>query len=87
MVSPVVKRQMCEHLIKTYNQSVRKACFVLSFTRSMWYYQSVQDDRPVIDKLTQLAEQLPVGSIPTMEECGNRAINGVETKFLESIGS
>ena len=50
---------MCEHLIKTYNQSVRKACFVLSFTRSMWYYQSVQDDRPVIDKLTQLAEQLP----------------------------
>ena len=59
MVSPVVKRQMCEHLIKTYNQSIRKACFVLSFTRSMWYYQSVRDDRPVIDKLTQLAEQLP----------------------------
>ena len=65
MVSPAVKRQMCEYLIQTYQQSIRKACLVLSFTRSMWYYQSIRNDQPVITKLTELAEQLPTRGFDT----------------------
>ncbi len=65
MAGPVVKREMCEHLISTYHQSVRRVCIVLSFCRSMWYYQSVRDGRPVIDKLTELAELLPTRGFDT----------------------
>lgn len=56
---------MCEHLIQTYKQSIRKACLVLTFARSMWYYQSTRDDRPVVEKLTELAEQLPTRGFDT----------------------
>ncbi|WP_286756112.1 hypothetical protein [Roseivirga sp. UBA838] len=31
----------------------------------MWYYKSTRDDRPVIDKLTELAEQLPTRGFDT----------------------
>ena len=65
VVSPAVKKQMCEYLIKTYNQSVRRTCLVLSFCRSMWYYQSTRDDQPVIEKLPKLAEQLPTQGFDT----------------------
>lgn len=65
MVGPAAKRQMCEYLIKTYDQSIRKVCLVLCFARSMWYYRSVRDDQPVIDKLTELAEQLPTRGFDT----------------------
>ena len=56
---------MCEHLRGAYQQSVRKVCLVMSFCRSMWYYQSIRDDRPVIAKLTELAEQLPTRGFDT----------------------
>ena len=45
-----------EHLIATYEPSIRKVCLVMSFCRSMWYYESSRDDQPVIAKLTELAE-------------------------------
>ena len=56
---------MCDYLIKTYNQSVRRACLVLSFCRSVWYYQSTTDDQPVIDKLSKPAGQLPTRGFDT----------------------
>ncbi|MEC7756011.1 MAG: hypothetical protein VYB44_18410 [Bacteroidota bacterium] len=31
----------------------------------MWYYKSTRDDRPVIDKLIELAEQLPTRGFDT----------------------
>lgn len=59
MVSPAVKRQMCSYLVETYHQSIRRVCDVLSLCRSMWYYQGIRDDGPVIKKLTEMAELLP----------------------------
>lgn len=59
MVSPAIKRQMCTYLVDTYQQSIRRVCMVLSFCRSMWYYQSIRDDEPVIAKLAEMAELLP----------------------------
>ncbi len=56
---------MCEHLRATYQQSIRKVCLVMTFARSMWYYKSTRDDRPVIAKLTELAEQLPTRGFDT----------------------
>ena len=64
-MSPAVKKQMCEHLRKAYQQSVRKVCLVMSLCRSMWYYQSCRNDQPVIDKLSELAEQLPTRGFDT----------------------
>ena len=59
MVSPAVKREMGLYLIKLYEVSVRRVCLLLNFCRSMWYYESRKDDGEVIEKLTELAEQLP----------------------------
>ena len=33
---------MCEHLKVTDQQGIRKVCLVMSFCRSMWYYQNQQ---------------------------------------------
>jgi putative transposase len=39
--------------------SIDRACQVMSFTRSMWYYKSRKDDSEVENKLKQLAESFP----------------------------
>ena len=50
---------MSGYLQQKYQVSVRRSCGVIGLHRSMWYYQKKKDDQPVIDKLTDLAEQLP----------------------------
>ena len=39
--------------------SIKRACSLVSLTRSMWYYQTLKDDSELIDKLNELAELLP----------------------------
>ncbi len=50
---------MARYLIEKYSASVRRICQLIGFHRSMWYYQVRRDDSEVMDKLQQLAEQLP----------------------------
>lgn len=50
---------MSSYLREKYSISVRRACKVISLHRSMWYYEKKKDDKEVMDKLSQLAEQLP----------------------------
>jgi putative transposase len=38
---------------------VVRVCRVIGIHRSLWYYQSRKDDTEVIDRLNELAEQLP----------------------------
>jgi putative transposase len=53
------KRRMCGYLQKQFAVSVKRSCSVIGLHRSMWYYQSKKDDQEVIDKLSELAKQLP----------------------------
>ena len=39
--------------------SINRACSIASMTRSMWYYKTVKDDSELINKLNELADQLP----------------------------
>jgi len=50
---------MSDYLQKKYQVSVRRSCNLVGLHRSMWYYQKKKDDQPVMDKLAELAEQLP----------------------------
>lgn len=50
---------MASYLKEKYQISVRRACQVISLHRSMWYYQAKKDDSEVMDKLQELAEELP----------------------------
>lgn len=59
VVSPAVKRHICQYLQEAYQISIRKACSLVHFCRSMWYYQSQGDDSKVIEKLEELAGQFP----------------------------
>lgn len=38
---------------------ITRACRVLSLSKSVYYYKSIRDDRPVIEALQQKAEQYP----------------------------
>lgn len=46
-------------MIREYEVSIARACSVVELPRSMWYYQTKKDDQEVIDKLSELATELP----------------------------
>lgn len=46
-------------MIREYGVSIARACSVVELPRSMWYYQTKKDDQEVIDKLSELATELP----------------------------
>ncbi len=50
---------MCEYLRDSYQISIRRACLLIQFCRSMWYYESHKNDTPVIEKLQKLADRFP----------------------------
>ncbi len=50
---------MCGYLQKQFSVSVERSCTMLGIHRSMWYNQSKKDDQELIDKLSELAQQLP----------------------------
>lgn len=45
---------MAAYLMKTFSVSITRACKVICLPKSMYYYQSVKNDQPVIDKLNEL---------------------------------
>jgi len=45
---------MAVYLMKSFSVSTTRACKVIDFPKSMFYYQSSKDDQPVIDKLNEL---------------------------------
>ena len=46
-------------LKESKNVSIDRACQVMNFARSMWYYKSRKDDSLVENKLKELSESLP----------------------------
>ncbi|MEM7574716.1 MAG: DDE-type integrase/transposase/recombinase [Bacteroidota bacterium] len=59
MVKLSGKWRVCSYLLTKYEISIRRACNLIGLHRSMWYYKSTKDDQAVIDKLSELADQLP----------------------------
>lgn len=48
-----------EYLQQTYQVSLGRACKVINLSRSVYYYQSIRDDQPVIEKLQVMADKRP----------------------------
>lgn len=48
---------MAVYLMGSYSISTTRACRVVQLPKSMFYYRSVKDDGPVIDKLLELAQK------------------------------
>ncbi len=53
------KRELAEEIVKQESIGVGRACRILSFNRSMYYYRSTKNDLEVEDKLRTLASQKP----------------------------
>lgn len=47
------------YLQETYNVSLGRACNVMDLSRSVYYYRSQRDDKPVASKLQGMVEQRP----------------------------
>ncbi len=45
---------MAAYLMESFSVSTTRACRVVSLPKSMYYYKSVKNDQPVIDKLNEL---------------------------------
>ena len=54
MVEPGDRKNMAAYLMETFTVSTTRACKVVGLPKSMYYYQSVKSDQPVIDKLNEL---------------------------------
>ncbi len=48
-----------EYLQQTYEVSLGRACEVISLSRSVYYYRSIRNDQPVIEKLQMMADKRP----------------------------
>lgn len=60
MVKPVQKREVVQHLISSYQISIRQACCLVRLHRSSFYYiDKPKDDHLVIAKLNELASNHP----------------------------
>lgn len=58
-MKPCEKKPIVSYLRSSYKMSINRACSLVHLARSMWYYTSQKDDRELIEKLNELAEQLP----------------------------
>jgi putative transposase len=50
---------MDTYLQKTYEASITRACRVVRFPKSMYYYKLKKDDRLLIDIVSTMAEKRP----------------------------
>jgi putative transposase len=48
---------MAVYLTESYSISTTRACRVVKLPKSMFYYRSIKDDGPVIDKLLELSQK------------------------------
>jgi len=58
-MGPATKKQLAEELVCEYKVPVSRACKMLSFPRSEFYYSTRKDDSEVIELLQQLAFDHP----------------------------
>ena len=59
MVGPARKKDVVGYLVKSYSVSLIRSCQLVRLSRSLWYYHSKKDDRTLIDKLNEFANELP----------------------------
>ncbi len=59
MVKPCAKRPVVKYVHSRYKVSIKRSCRIVQLSRSMWYYQPKRDDSELINKLNELADQLP----------------------------
>ena len=59
MVGTGQRQNVATYLKDTYRISITRACRVIQFPKSMYYYQSVKDDSEVMDKLLEMAAMRP----------------------------
>ena len=59
MVGTGDRQNVATYLKETYRVSITRACKVIRFPKSMFYYQSVKDDSEVMTKLLEMASLRP----------------------------
>ena len=59
VVSTGERQNMATYLQKTYEVSITRACRVVRFPKSMYYYKPKKDDRLLIDIVSSMAEKRP----------------------------
>jgi len=59
VVRPSQRRDQVAYSIRTFGISAAKACKITGLHRSVWYYKTQRDDSAVIEKLQQMAQELP----------------------------
>lgn len=64
MVKPGDRKTIAAYLTQTHQISIARACNLVGLPKSMFYYSSIKDDSPVIDKLSELVELKPTRGFP-----------------------
>ena len=59
MVSTGERQNVAAYLNESYEVSITRACKVIRFPKSMYYYESVKDDSEVMTKLLEMAALRP----------------------------
>ncbi|UII30912.1 IS3 family transposase [Fulvivirga ulvae] len=58
-LKPCHKKQLVKEVQKELNCGISRACRVLNLAKSVYYYQSIKNDEPIISALQAKAEQFP----------------------------
>lgn len=59
MVGPAERKSVAAYLQEVFEVSVSRSCKTIGLPKSIYYYQSVKDDRAVIEKLQELSVLKP----------------------------
>ncbi len=58
-LGPATKRQLAEELVRDQDVPASRACKLVCFSRSQFYYSSKRDDKELMDALQELVLQIP----------------------------
>ena len=86
-LGPATKRQLAEELVREQGVPVSRACKLVSFPRSQFYYSSKRDDKELIEALQGLGlllNTLPTASGSFSPTSEGRASPGTIRKYTES---
>lgn len=64
MVKPGDRKTIAAYLTQTHQISITRACNLIGLPKSLYYYISIKDDGPVIEKLSELVQQKPTRGFP-----------------------
>lgn len=64
MVSSGERRNIVAYLHANFEVSITRACITACLSKSLFYYQSTQDDTEVMDKLKELSDHKPTRGFP-----------------------